>query len=118
MKKLFIILISIFFISIGCKEKDPLSDTRAFYKKKAEKTKKLEKSNTKEKSDRLVYNVSGTIYDKHEGQSGGYYFLITLDSGESFKWKTTLAKYKLKDKGSRVHFDYLAKERISDKAIE
>lgn len=67
------------------------------------------------KSDRLVYDVEGTIYHKEENR-GDYFFFIKLTTGEVFEWEVDKAQYFHKDTGDTVHFEYLAKKRFSKEA--
>ena len=66
----------------------------------------------------MVYDINGVILEKYELNNGDYIFLIKLENGKYIEWETTRMKYKLKDVGYDVHFDFLREDRYSDKAID
>lgn len=90
--------------------------------KAQQELKELKEKSAKEKKTvdgRFVYNIGGVIFKKeYEEIFDHYYFYIKLDNDKLIEWEVTSVKYHYKDVGDTVFFEYLKKERFSDKAID
>jgi len=96
---------------------------RALIEKNAEERKdaeaKAKAEENKKDSKRLVYNINGVIFKKvYKDSRDEYIFYIELENGGLIEWETTGIKYDAKEVGSAVNFEYLRKDRYSDKAID
>ena len=110
MKKVLFIALALL-LTVSCVEEEKKTTRKG--KKKAQ----TEKTVSSDDTDRIVHNIDGVIQEKYELTNGAYIFLIKLENGKYIEWETTRVKYKLKDVTDKVHFDFLAKERFSDKAL-
>ena len=113
MKKL--LLLVIVSLIVSCKDSGP--------KKIGTSNSKIEQPSTKSTErdyERFVYDVDGVIYGKKETTSEcskKYYLYIELKDGNVFEWEITEARYKRKNIGSPIHFDFLRIDRFSNKAL-
>jgi len=126
LKRILIVFSLVFFFSCSKgddKQTQRANAQRALIEKKAEERKDVEAKakaeENKKDSKILAYNINGVIFKKiYKSNSDDYYFYIKLDNGGLVEWETTGIKYDAKEIGDKVHFEYLRKDRYSDKAID
>lgn len=114
MKKYIVLILAILLFS-HCGKSDEMSSPI-----QGEASHSYQSENNKE-NDTFIFDISGSIYKKiidDEECSKGYYFYIKLNNDKLIKWKTTDIKYHNKEVGDGVYFEYLRKDRYSDKAID
>lgn len=127
MKK-YILLISILFLSISCGKKSSETNynisTNQISSNLNQKSDGLSNSSEEKDNDKIIHDVYGRIISKYTiGKKGcgcdrKYYFSIKLSNGDVFDWETIKSKWDLKNKNDGVYFDYLRKDRFSNKSIE
>ena len=84
------------------------------YNSPSSKAEKTESSS----SSAVLTDVDGIILKKHENTyTNEYFFTIELSNGKVFDWETTRPKFVQKNEGDAVHFEYIRRDRFSDKAL-
>jgi hypothetical protein len=80
---------------------------------------KVESENKNSENSGLLWDVDGVIVTKHYVETrNDYFFTVKLTSnGKVFDWEVNRAKYSSKEVGDAVHFEYIRKDRFSDKAL-
>ena len=121
LKRILILMVFslVFFSSCNKDDKQTqrVNARRALIEKNAEERKEVKAKETI-KSKRLIYDINGVIFKKvYDKYLGDYYFYIKLENGGLVEWETTGIKYSAKEIGDSVHFEYLLKNRFSNKAI-
>lgn len=68
---------------------------------------------------RFVKNQYGIIIQKYETTNDKYYYVITLNNypNNPFEWRVSRPKWYSKKVGDKVFFEYLRKDRLSNKAL-
>lgn len=122
LKRILIVFSLVFLVSCSCGT--PEEETNQQRYERMAKGKQEVESNSKKigdhwiNHDKFIYNMDGVIFKKVGPVDWQYYyFFIKLDNNKLVKWKTTEIKFHSKDIGDKVHFEFLRKDRFSDKAI-
>ena len=113
--------LAILMIACGCKESTKAETSQERYQRIAKEKQSgstiasTSTSTSTNDDSRFIYDVDGVIFDKeYDSDFNDYYFYIKLEDGKALKWETDDVKFRLKEIGDSVHFDFLRVDRFSE----